>query len=61
MKKVLQQIDFPPFLYEMGDVMSPLSIGNWREIIRDWEKNKGEKEMKNQSAGVGFFNINPLY
>jgi len=24
-------------------------------------KNKREREMKNQSAGVGFFNINPLY
>jgi len=24
-------------------------------------KNKGEREMKNQSAGVDFFNINPLY
>ena len=41
--------------------MSPLSIGDWREIIGDWEKNKREREMKNQSAGVGFFNINPLY
>jgi len=24
-------------------------------------KNKGEREMKNQSARVDFFNINPLY
>jgi len=24
-------------------------------------KNKREREMENQSAGVGFFNINPLY
>jgi len=24
-------------------------------------KNKGEIEMKNQSVGVDFFNINPLY
>jgi len=24
-------------------------------------KNKGEREMENQSAGVGFFNINLLY
>jgi hypothetical protein len=35
MEKVLQQIDFLPFLYEKGDAMSPLSIGDWREIIRD--------------------------
>ena len=30
-----QQIDFPPFLYGKGDAMSPLSIGDWREIIGD--------------------------
>jgi len=35
MEEMLQQIDFPPFLYEKGDVMSPISIGDWREIIRD--------------------------
>ena len=52
---------FSPFLYGKGDAMSPFSIVNWREIIGDWEKNKGEREMKNQSAGVDFFNINLLY
>ena len=61
MEEVLQQIDFPPFLYGKGDVMSPLSIRDWREIIGDWEKNKGEREMENHSAGVDFRNINPLY
>jgi len=35
MKKVLQQIDFSLFLYGKGDVMSPFSIGDWREIIED--------------------------
>ena len=34
-EEVLQQIDFPPFLYGKGDAMSPLSIGDWREIIGD--------------------------
>ena len=34
-EEVLQQIDFPPFIYGKGDVMSPLSIGDWREIIGD--------------------------
>jgi len=35
MEEMLQQIDFLPFLYGKRDVMSPLSIGDWREIIRD--------------------------
>jgi hypothetical protein len=48
MKELLQQIDFPHFLYEKGDdiigdwrfppistYMSPFSIGDWREIIGD--------------------------
>jgi len=35
MEEVFQQIDFPPFLYGKGDVMSPLFIGDWREIIGD--------------------------
>jgi len=33
MEEVLQQIDFPSFLYRKGDAMSPLSIEDWREII----------------------------
>ena len=37
---------FPPFLYEKGDVMSPLSIGDWREIIGDWEKIKEKERWK---------------
>jgi len=37
---------FSPFLYEKGDVMSPLSIRDWREIIRDWEKIKEKKRWK---------------
>jgi len=35
MEEVLQQIDFSPFLYGKRNVMSPLSIGDWREIIGD--------------------------
>jgi len=35
MEEVLQQIDFSPFLYGKGDVISLLSIGDWREIIED--------------------------
>jgi len=35
MEEVLQEIDFSPFLYGKGDAMSPLSIGDWREIIGD--------------------------
>ena len=38
MEEVLQQIDFPPFLYGKRDAMSPLSIGDWREIIVDWRE-----------------------
>ena len=40
--------------------MSPLSIRDWRYY---WglRKNKEEREMKNQFAGVCFFNINLLY
>jgi len=35
MEEMFQQIDFPSFLYGKGDVMSPISIGDWREIIGD--------------------------
>jgi len=35
MEEVLYQIDFSLFLYGKGDVMSPLFIGDWREIIGD--------------------------
>jgi len=35
-----------------------LGIG---EKLLGIEKNKEKREMENQSAGVGFFNINPLY
>jgi len=34
MEEVFQQIDFS-LLYGKGDVMSPLFIGDWREIIGD--------------------------
>ena len=37
---------FPPFLYGKGDVMSPLFIRDWREIIGDWEKIKGKGRWK---------------
>jgi len=43
MEEVLQQIDFSLFLYGKGDVMSPLSIGDWREIIGDREKIKKKR------------------
>ena len=46
MEEVLQQIDFPLFLYEKGDVMSPISIRGWREIIRDKEKIKEKERWK---------------
>ena len=35
MEEVFEQIDFLSFLYGKGDAMSPLSIGDWREIIGD--------------------------
>jgi hypothetical protein len=52
MKEVLQQIDFFPFL-----------LFYWGLERNYWglRKNKREREMKNQSAKVCFFNINPLY
>ena len=46
MEELLQQIDFPPFLYKKGDEMSPLSIGDWREIIGDREKIKKKERWK---------------
>ena len=52
MKEVFHQIDFSLFL--------PFYWGLERNY---WglRKNKEEREMKNQSAGVCFFNINSLY
>ena len=61
MEEVLQQINFPLFLYEKGRCdVSPFYWGLERNY---WglRKNKGKREMENQSAGVDFFNINPLY
>ena len=60
MEEVLQQIDFLPFYMkkEMRCLPFLLGIGEYYWELR---KNKKEKEMENQSAGVGFFNINPLY
>ena len=64
MKEVLQQIDFSFYMErEMWCLSFLLGIG---EKLLGNEKNKGKREMKNQSvgvksAGVGFFNINFLY
>ena len=52
MEEVLQQIDFSLFL------------SFYWELERNYwglRKNKEKREMENQSAGVCFFNINPLY
>ena len=37
---------FFPFLHGKVDVMSPLSIGDWKEIIGDWEKIKEKVKVK---------------
>jgi hypothetical protein len=39
----------------------PFLLGIGEKLLGIEKKNKGERKMENQSAGVGFFNINPLY
>jgi len=59
MEEVLQQI-FSLSIWKGRCDVSPFYWGLERNY---WglRKNKGEREIKNQSAGVCFFNINPLY
>ena len=50
----------PLFMWKGRCNVSPFY---WRLERNYWglRKNKREREMENQSAGLGFFNINPLY
>ena len=57
---MLQQIDFPPFFMKREMWCLPFLLGIGEELL-GIEKNKREREMENQSAGVDFFNINLLY
>jgi len=60
MKEVLQQIDFPSFYMEREMRCLPFLLGIGEKLL-GLRKNKGEREIENQSAEVDFFNINPLY
>ena len=60
MEEVLQQIDFLPFYMEREMRCLPFLLGIEEKLL-GLRKNKGEREMENQSVGVDLFNINPLY